>query len=390
MIIFFNSSYLRIIIALNFTFRLLKKMLTYDTNNSNIHQNIENLIKSLNHFTSRCKELGFILEENMQYKKQVDNLIEKFNKYVTDIKEAITTRCEIISEKQKYFDVKLKEVNEEILKSQRDTKDRGDMNRLYKTSLYKTLEIEIELEKLDKNLFRSNYMHLDEIEKVLNEADECQNKEISLPDTNKIYDCTITSNISEFSKFYVKIQNKDTQYVINELSNYIRYKRITNSKWLTFDEVEIMPKINGKCFFLNEKSKKWMRGKIENIGRNIKMCSIRSLDIGVRQFRVDAEHIIDWKDFNLNDKYDFRSIRCKFNDERYNRIFDDARVKSIYKNIKIAFREYSESDDAWLIDIKGDLDPLGLEVLEIGKNLEKNDDSESNFFHSFNYSDVII
>ena len=235
------------------------------------------------------------------------------------------------------------------------------MNKIYKSSLYKTLKIEFELENIDKDIFRNDYINFEELEKILNEYN-ARKLDIKMPNTNDVFESIITSNLSDASTFYIQISNKDTERLINEISNYIRYKRVTDSQWLTFDELKIEQRVHRKCFCFNLNNRKWMRAKIEKFSQNANECDIRYFDSGYKEFRVSFNTIIAWKDFKLNDKYNFRSFRCKFQDEKNNAIFNIQQSIRLNRIFQIQLKEYMETNDLWLIGIHNEESSLGLSL----------------------------
>ena len=135
-------------------------------------------------------------------------------------------------------------------------------------------------------------------------------------DIGEIVDCVVTSTLSEHGIFWIQLYNRENIHqisnIIDEISKHIRIKRLTDSSWATFEELKHKPYIGEHCFCLENKTRKWLRARIDN---NVDdKLDIRYLDTGLEEKQVHAENLLCWKEFKLN-RIQFQALQCTLNVE---------------------------------------------------------------------------
>ncbi len=135
---------------------------------------------------------------------------------------------------------------------------------------------------------------------------------------------SVMSGINNDGSFLLQLNFNDTtednnvnsnikiNMFIEEISKYIRQKRIGDSEWKSFAELHRMPQIHEKCFCLEPKTRKWLRARVVLVDSEAKLCKVNFLDTGFNQvesngFRFDS--MLVWRDFDLA-RYPARTIKC--------------------------------------------------------------------------------
>ncbi len=123
---------------------------------------------------------------------------------------------------------------------------------------------------------------------------------------------------------------------IEEINKYVRRKRIGDSQWSTYAELEREPVVDEKCFFLEPISRKWMRARVTAIDTLKKQAQVRLMDTGqIMKDFFTLDNLIEWKNFDLS-KIASRSIRCVlYNEESV----EDKHEKDICLETKFKFKD---------------------------------------------------
>ena len=114
----------------------------------------------------------------------------------------------------------------------------------------------------------------------------------------------------------------------------MRRKRIGDSEWSTYAELDRVPEVNEKCFCLEPKTRKWMRARVTSIEKDkTQFVQLRLMDAGYL-LTSSLESLIPWKNFDLS-KIPARSIRCVL----YNEASADKYEKDISLEAKFMFKD---------------------------------------------------
>ena len=111
-------------------------------------------------------------------------------------------------------------------------------------------------------------------------------------------------------KYYSRNENTKINMFIEEISKYIRKKRIGDKKWQSYKEATRLPEPNEKCFCLEPKTRKWLRAKVASYDKGV--CKVRFMDTGYSHFesnKFSLDDLLIWHDFDLA-MYPARTIRC--------------------------------------------------------------------------------
>lgn len=135
---------------------------------------------------------------------------------------------------------------------------------------------------------------------------------------NTVFDC----ESSEWFKYKFKKDELKLNQFLEEISKFIRTKRICDKEWQTFAELNRMPLLNEKCFSLDAKSRQWLRSTVINIDETNQSCQVRHMDTGFtdpNKFH-SLDDLLVWKDFDLA-KMPNRSVKCVLHksDETHNK-----------------------------------------------------------------------
>jgi hypothetical protein len=119
---------------------------------------------------------------------------------------------------------------------------------------------------------------------------------------------------------------------IEEINKYVRRKRIGDTQWLTYAELEREPVLDEKCFCLEPSTRKWMRARITSIDASKKQFQVRLMDTGhLLTTFFSLDNLIEWKNFELS-KIAARSIRCVlFNEKTEDKYEKDIRLETRFK-----------------------------------------------------------
>lgn len=142
---------------------------------------------------------------------------------------------------------------------------------------------------------------------------------------NSNFFCMITSGIANEGSFWLQLNFKndelqlDPQHnnnkinlFIEEISKFVRKKRIGDRSWQTYAEANRLPEAGEKCFCLEPKSRKWLRAKVVCFSVEEQTCQVRFMDTGNYQFesnKFPLDQVLVWKDFDLA-MYPARTIKC--------------------------------------------------------------------------------
>lgn len=160
---------------------------------------------------------------------------------------------------------------------------------------------------------------------------------------NSNFFCMITSGISNEGSFWLQLNFKNDELeldpnhqvdrnnnnkinlFIEEISKYVRKKRIGDKSWQTYAEANRLPEPSEKCFCLEPKSRKWLRAKVVSFNAEEQVCQLRFMDTGNYQFesnKFPLDQVLVWKDFDLA-MYPARTIKCVLYKECDNRYETD-------------------------------------------------------------------
>jgi hypothetical protein len=134
----------------------------------------------------------------------------------------------------------------------------------------------------------------------------------------------------------LKENKQKLNFFIEEINKYVRRKRIGDSQWSTYAELEREPVVDEKCFFLEPITRKWMRARVTAIDTLKKQAQVRLMDTGqqIPAF-FSLDNLIEWKNFDLS-KIAARSIRCVlYNEESV----EDKHEKDICLETKFKFKD---------------------------------------------------
>jgi hypothetical protein len=165
-----------------------------------------------------------------------------------------------------------------------------------------------------------------------NDNDSTHNLERLQYSNNSSFYCSVTSGIMDEGNFWLQLNFNDTDLnnnnnnnvdsslsrasnvkinmFIEEMSKYIRKKRIGDKSWQTFSEAKRKPETNEKCFVLEPKTRKWLRARVVSYENG--NCKLRFLDTGynhVESNQFNLGELLIWHDFDLAN-YPARTIKC--------------------------------------------------------------------------------
>jgi hypothetical protein len=357
--------------------------------------NTDSLLKSLANLRKRCNEFNDI-KQNV---KEMNNILkddlflnigsfavmlrEKIEQFSNEIKQILKLSHKSINENQLNFVSKLNDIENEIQQKKIEFKltnlknqSVDDFNKQLNISVKsKLLEIESELSKCDIHALYPNINYsvsskklMDSINSLKIDIVDTKNNEFiisnlekrlgNLKNVNKndSIDCVVTSGLYDNGTFWIKIVDNQVNFIIDEINKYIRYKRISDSTWLTFSEVNKTPVVGENCFCLDSKTHKWMRGSIESFDKDTIQCQIRYLDTSYVEDKVDFENLLEWKDFDLNN-IQFKAFKCCL----FNPIVDvdikySYNLKFLFKDLVLnknlkCFLKDVLNDGLWLVDL---------------------------------------
>jgi hypothetical protein len=351
----------------------------------------DTLINSINQMNKRCEELNDVKLTIRQLNDTVKNdiftnmdpfvalLKLKLTEFSNDIKEKLKLHHKIISEKQTNLSSKLTNLLNEIaqktfeiqiLDENKDEKSK----ELYFWAVKEHQEIVQELNSYQISDFYPNLKYsvpTDQLKDAINsikmdiKSDDVELDEIKLAKigVDQAIDCVITSGLDDNGRFWLQLstENNQSARVIDDISKFIRFKRITDSTWFTFDEdpQKRVPELHEKCFCLNNKSKKWLRVVIEEFNNEKNVYKVRCCDTNTVDNDVQLDKLMKWKDFSLND-IDFQSIRCcLFVPQSEKRFTYD--TKYLFKDLthnkkfKCVFKQFLDNN-IWLVELYSQLD----------------------------------
>jgi len=152
-----------------------------------------------------------------------------------------------------------------------------------------------------------------------------------------LFDTDKNNNITNYDHLKRNQSNKINMF-IEEISKYIRCKRIGDKTWQTYTEASRVPKKNEKCFCLEPKTRKWLRAKVKKYEKNI--CTVSFMDISsihsdANKFTLD--NILIWKDFDLA-MYPARVVKCVLKKTESSDLADQY-VKNICLETKFYFKD---------------------------------------------------
>lgn len=157
---------------------------------------------------------------------------------------------------------------------------------------------------------------------------------------------------------------------LEELSKFVRRKRIGDREWQTFAEASLSPQQNDKCFCLETKTRRWMRSQIVAFEPSSKTCQVRHLDTGLIDTNsYTLDNLIPWKDFGLAN-LPYRALRCVLykhnnnnnnieNGGRYENdiqletrfLFKDLTTNQALKCSLVERIKLDEHDDVWIVKL---------------------------------------
>ena len=166
-----------------------------------------------------------------------------------------------------------------------------------------------EIQLLEVHINHSNYLSPD---KLFGE------KGVLFDSTyGSVFYCSITSSLSSEGIFWVKFicpvkEDMDDKKLndgvekcnlfIEEISKYIRCKRIGDKNWRTYAEAARTPQENEKCFCLEPKTKKWLRARITSYDKTNTSCQLRFLDTGSQDLSsYNLDSLLEWREIDLKE-----------------------------------------------------------------------------------------
>ena len=134
-----------------------------------------------------------------------------------------------------------------------------------------------------------------------------------------VYYCAVTTNLNTDGTFCIKLLgpgvkgldeavdslkiNEGRQQVdsfIDEVDKYIKRKRVAQVNWSTFDELQIKPEINQKCFCMERSRKKWLRAQVVNYNAASESCQTYLIDEGkIDPTWYSLKDIMVWNEMEL-------------------------------------------------------------------------------------------
>jgi hypothetical protein len=168
----------------------------------------------------------------------------------------------------------------------------------------------------------------------------------------------VTTGMNENGVFWIYNVDNIVNIIIDEISKYIRFQRITDRTWQTILEANKKPVIGEKFFHLDSKTNKWMRVVIEALNKETGKLKLRYLDTSqLVEIEFKENSLLEWKEFDLN-KIHFQAFKCCLFDKNteikytYNEKFHFRDLVS-KKNFKCTFKECIQEADqeVWVVDL---------------------------------------
>jgi hypothetical protein len=344
------------------------------------------LINSLKQINKRCEELNDVKLSLRQLNQTVKNDIltnldplvnvikQKLLEFSEEIKEKVKLRHKFLGERQKNLSGKTKNLLQFAEIAQKMFIEDKDQNskELYFWAIREQEEIQKELSKFEITDFYPslNYsVPTGQIKDAINsikmdfcDDDEQGEEKLKKVGINQASDCVITSGLADDGKFWLQLsENNQSTRVIDDISDFVSYKHITDSTWLTFyeDPQKRVPELQEKCFCFNNKSKKWLRVVVEEFNNKTLFCKVRFCDTNQFDNEVRLDKLMKWKDFNLNN-IDFQSVRCCLFVPRSEKRFM-YHTKYLFKDmthnkkLKCVFKQFLDNN-TWLVELYSQLD----------------------------------
>lgn len=342
--------------------------------NENLHdgENVDNsnnndfgkMINKFDVLKKRCGELNDVknyikmLHEAVKDELLLDigqfavKLRKKINDLSIEIKNKLKEPYKYINEKQAELDFKINEAtkifeakildpnldiesaNEWCLQADKVLNEiESEMKASFEKNLYPYFKYTLPFEKLNEfvdliQISVSDDVNYDDL--TIIDFEDIYGKQNDY-DINKVFDCRITSTLSDYGIFWVQLFDKNKPNhlpaVINEIDKCIRKLRIINSDFLTFAESGKLPYFGLRVYCYVHEHHKWLRAQVELYDSERKICNIRFLDTGKLELNVSLDNLLPKIDFNLNE-IKFQAIQCIINDNTlghgHNDNFNDA------------------------------------------------------------------
>ena len=349
------------------------------------------LIDSISLINKRCDELNDCKLAIKQMNDTIRNdLYKNMDQIVASLKQKLDEFCDVLKnrlkishnslgEKKTNLSLKINGLIDELNQkkaeiSSDDIEKSAKLKQLLALSFKKKQEIEQEISgyKID-DLFPNFHFSVTTLQ--LEEAIRALKLEINdNPNINKFnkivkiaayaaLDTVVTSGLDDNGCFFLQLSTSENQAenIIDEINRYIRFKRITDTKWFTFQEEKKYPEENEKCFCLHKKSQKWMRAIVEEINKNKTACKIHYLDVNQSDSEVPLENLMKWRDLGRLNNIDFQSIKCclfiKANEKKISCntkfLFKDLTAK---KKFKCVFKQLIDNSCTWIVELYNTVD----------------------------------
>ncbi len=309
-------------------------------------------------------------------------LREKIEDFSDNLKENLKSSYKTMNEKQTSFLQEIKAIDDECQQKKKElrlsahTAEELD-NKVSESFGPKIDKIYEELNKCDTRLLYPNIkfiltlqplvdavngLKIEQIERariVLNVSslEQQLNKSLTF-DKNVGIECLVTTGMNENGVFWIYNVDNIVNIIIDEISNYIRFQRITDRTWQTILEANENPVIGEKFFNLDSKTNKWMRVVIEALNKETGKHKLRYLDTSqLVEIEFKESSLLEWKEFDLNKIY-FQAFKCCLFDKNteikytYNEKFH-FRDLVTNKNFKCMFKECIQEADqeVWVVDL---------------------------------------
>jgi hypothetical protein len=309
-------------------------------------------------------------------------LRENIEDFSANLKENLKSYYKTMNEKQTNFLQEIKAIDEECQHKKKELRLSGHtveeldnkVSELFGPRIDKIYE---ELNKCDTSLLYPNLkfiltlqplvdavngLKIEQIESeriVLNVSNLEQHLNRSLTfDKNVDIECLVTTGMNDNGVFWIYNVDNIVNIIIDEISKYIRFQRITDRTWQTIVEANKKPVMGEKFFHLDSKTNKWMRVVIEATNKETGKLKLRYLDTSqLVEIKFKENSLLEWKEFDLN-KIHYQAFKCCLFDNNsaikytYNEKFHFRDLVS-KKNFKCTFKECIQKGDqeVWVVDL---------------------------------------
>ena len=340
------------------------------------HAKINSKIADVKSLTDQIKSLRFQLESLSVQTPPLDLPFNEFDQHneedndaCKDLSETRETLAFRIKAKISHAQTRLKQINDELKYICELNSTNNAFNEAFITlgnhscNLYPKFNIYVDTSKLINDIKElSLRIAPNDVlsPKVIVSEDVNLNVDLhNLCKSDKCLDCEVKSGITNDGIFWLQLISCDDVHFrattvvhshqfddnnrlhnnkqklnlfIEEINKYVRRKRIGDTQWLTYAELEREPVLDEKCFCLEPSTRKWVRARITSIDADKKQFQVRLMDTGhllTTFFTLD--NLIEWKNFDLS-KIAARSIRCVlFNEKSDDKYEKDIRLETRFK-----------------------------------------------------------